>query len=78
VVFTRLDDTSGALLHLDSKRYYTLNETGVILWRALESGDDRETMVRALGGEFDVTAEAAREAVDEFFDELGREGLLSS
>jgi hypothetical protein len=76
VVYTRLDDTSAALLHLDSKRYYTLNETGSILWRLLEAGDSREAMARALGAEFDVSPDEARQAVVEFLDELRREGLL--
>jgi hypothetical protein len=78
VVFTPLDENSGALLHLDNKRYFTLNETGVILWRRLEAGDDRSAMARALEDEFDVTSEEARQAVDEFFDELRRERLLAS
>lgn len=77
VVFTDLDDTSAALLHLDNKRYYALNETGAVIWRLLESGKDRDAMVGALGEVFDVTPEGARVAIDEFLDELRRERLLS-
>ncbi len=77
VIFTRLDNTSAALLNLENKLYYTLNETGAVLWRRLECGDDREAMVRALCEGFDVSLEGAREAVDEFVEELRREGLLS-
>jgi hypothetical protein len=77
VIFTRLDDKAAALLHLDSKRYYTLNETGATLWSLLEAGSDRDSMAAALGDEFELTIEEARAAVDEFLDDLRRERLLS-
>jgi hypothetical protein len=35
VVFTRLNDTEAVLLHLETKRYYSLNETGARLWELL-------------------------------------------
>ena len=35
VLFTEIDDGSGVLLHLDTKFYYTLNATGVVVWKAL-------------------------------------------
>ena len=38
LVFTRLDATEAVLLHLGTKRYYTLNETGARIWELLQHG----------------------------------------
>ena len=34
------------LLHLDTGHYYTLNRTGLVIWQALEAGDDPLEAVR--------------------------------
>lgn len=37
-VLTELKDGTGVLLHLGSRHYYTLNRTGVLLWKLLVEG----------------------------------------
>jgi hypothetical protein len=42
VLFTDLEDGTSVLLHLDSKFYYTLNESGTAIWRALMDREGAE------------------------------------
>jgi hypothetical protein len=65
------------LLHLHTKRYYSLNETGAAVWRMLEDGSTREAIIQRLVAEFDVDTERAAAEVDRLLDELAAEQLIS-
>ncbi len=54
----------------------TLNETGAMLWRHLEEGCNRDTLVQALLAEYDVSRAQAQEDVDEFLEKLQQIGCL--
>jgi hypothetical protein len=41
------DGGEGFLLNLDTGRYYSLNRTGLLVWRALSEGDDPVSVVQA-------------------------------
>lgn len=64
------------LTTLDLNGILTLNETGALLWKALESGGGREAMVRALTEEYDVSPERAEADVDRFLGKLADAGVL--
>ena len=53
-----------------------LNDTGVLLWKALEHGADRDALVKALTDEYDVSRETALADVDEFLNTLIRIGCI--
>ena len=55
---------------LDFNGMLTLNETGAVLWRALEQGGDIEALVAALTAEYDVAPEVAKADVEEFMVKL--------
>ncbi len=76
VVYTSLDDSQAALLHLGTKRYYSLNETGMRIWGLLEEAAGTQDIAAALESEFDVGTEEASLCVAEFLEELSREGLV--
>lgn len=77
LIFTRLDDTEAVLLHLDTKRYYTLNETGTRIWELLQqSCRTQEEIVRALQGDYALTDEDAMPVLVNFINELKQEGLV--
>ncbi|MBQ7800867.1 MAG: PqqD family protein [Oscillospiraceae bacterium] len=61
---------------LDLDGILTLNETGALLWKTLEQGGDREAMIRALTGEYDVSPERAGADVDRFLGKLADAGVL--
>ncbi len=80
VLFTEIDDGSGVLLHLDTKFYFTLNSTGVVVWKALaaaEGEDDVASIARKLAEEFRVTPEIAERDVQTVLDQLRDDGLVT-
>lgn len=78
VVFTDLDDGSAILLHLQTKYYFSLNETGCFLWKLLERerGANEEEMVSELCAAFDVEPERAKTDVMEFLHDLQKQDLI--
>jgi hypothetical protein len=76
VVFTRLDTAEAVLLHLETKRYYSLNETGARLWELLQAGASPTGMAEVSQDEYIVTGAQALAAVRAFLDELHQEGLM--
>ena len=76
VVFTRFDETSAALLHLKTKRYYTLNETGSLIWDLITQEVEVNDIAVRITETYDVGVDDAREYVVEFLTSLRREGLL--
>jgi hypothetical protein len=76
LVFTRLDATEAVLLHLDTKRYYTLNETGARIWELLQQGRCAYEIARALQDDYAITDEAVLPVLLAFVDELQQEGLV--
>ena len=54
----------------------TLNDSGALLWRTLEQGGDRDTLVGVLLAEYDVTPEVAEADVDAFLAKLQGVGCL--
>lgn len=54
----------------------TLNETGAVLWKALETGTNRDGLIAALTSEYEVTAERAGADVDNFLTVLNQAGCL--
>ena len=76
VVFTRLDEFQAALMHLETKQYFSLNETGVLIWQNLERGSDLEAIANDLVAHYVIELDAARTRVAAFVDELTKEGLV--
>lgn len=71
VVCTVLDD-GGVLLHLDTKYYYSLNGTGVLVWSLIEGGEaDLAAALRPRYPGVDLAG-----GVEVFVAELARESLL--
>lgn len=64
------------LLHMDSKKYFRLNETAAFIWKRMERGADAATIVEELCAAFDVTADQARRAMDGLVHDLSSRGLL--
>ena len=56
----------------------TLNESGALLWRALEQGADRPTLLAALTAEYDVSDAQAEQDIDEFLSTLQKAGCLEA
>lgn len=71
-VFTPLDDGTGVLLNLETLFYYSLNRTGVALWREIDAGDSPtlDVLVQATCKRFEVDEDDARREIVAFVARL--------
>jgi hypothetical protein len=58
------------LLNLQTKRYFSLNETGTRIWEMVQQTADEEVIVATMLDEFDVDEPMARSEVRRILDEL--------
>jgi coenzyme PQQ synthesis protein D (PqqD) len=58
------------LLNLQTKRYYSLNETGTRIWEMVQQTADEEAIVASLLREYEVEEQMARAEVRRILDEL--------
>jgi hypothetical protein len=77
VIFSDLDDGEGVLVDLNAKRYYTLNETAIFVWRRLEKKLSAEEIARELADYYDVTSERASASVERLLGELATRKLIA-
>lgn len=64
VIFTDLDGLEGVLVDLNTKKYYQLNETACLIWRALEKRLPLSDIATELTERYDVTLEGAVSSID--------------
>lgn len=76
VVVTDIEGKEAVLLHLGTKMYFTLNETGLLIWKMLNSGLTPEEISERFSSEFDVSPEKAKESVFNLIGELITEKLV--
>ncbi len=78
-LLTELGDGTGVLLDLATKFYFTLNDTGVFVWKALVAREAASvaTLAEALSTEFAVDESTAAADTTVLVDELLRAGLCS-
>ena len=69
-------DGESVLLEMKRKRYYRLNETGQVIWRALEAGRSYRAVVAELIDTFEVDETSAQAELARFVAELSDAGLL--
>ena len=75
-VDTELDGNEVALLHRESKSYYSLNLTGMRIWQGLKQGLSLREISRRLQEEFRVEAETADRCVLELVGEMAEQKLV--
>lgn len=76
VVATTLDDSDSVLLHLNTRRYYTLNETGTRIWQLVNDELPVRDIVSSLLDEYEIDQEDLRRHVESLLSELQEEGLV--
>jgi hypothetical protein len=76
LVTTPISDDELVLLHLTTHRYYSLNETGRFIWRALADGHAPAQVVDEVLKEWDATRAEVEVYVTDLIDELTDEDLL--
>jgi hypothetical protein len=70
-------EDGAVLLHMRTKRYYSLNETGATIWQLLTDEVPLDEIAGRLAERYDVEPPAANEAVERLIDDLAAESLIS-
>ncbi len=65
------------VLNMRTKRYYSLNETGAVIWQMLENETPVRVVVEQLVASYDVDALTAANTVTQLLDELTAEALIA-
>jgi hypothetical protein len=69
-------DGETILLNLESGIYYSLNDTGGVLWALMESGRSQGQIIGQVADHYETDQVLLESMVDAFFDELKSEGLV--
>jgi hypothetical protein len=76
VIFTELNEKEAVLLHLGTKKYFALNETGISIWKYAEKGISIYDLVSKIKEDYAVSNKVATESIIDFLDELISEKLV--
>jgi hypothetical protein len=75
-VISEVIDGEAVMINMTTGNYYSLNETGAVIWDALERSASVEEIVGGLESSYDSTREQIEQAVGELVAELEREELI--
>ena len=78
VVVTDFDGGEGILVDLNTKRYYQLNETAMLVWRGLEQGKSINEIVDDVTASYEVAPEHATTSVQRLLDSFQTYKLVSA
>ena len=77
VIATELENNEAVLLHLGTKKYYSLNETGLRIWQMLSEGASLLRVHETLQNEYDIAPDHAEKCILDLTNELLNEKLLT-
>jgi Coenzyme PQQ synthesis protein D (PqqD) len=78
VVVTDFDGGEGILVDLNTKRYFQLNETAMIVWRGLEQGKSINEIVNDFTASYEVEPDHAQISVERLLDSFQTYKLVSA
>jgi len=76
IVYTDFQGTGGILVDLNTKQYYQLNETGSLIWRALEKGSSIDDIISEIRTVYEVSPEHAEASVEKLLNNLESRKLV--
>ncbi len=76
VIVTELDDEA-VLLNMQTKMYFSLNTTGLVIWNLLDQGLSLGMVAEKLLNEYEVSPEKAQQCVFDLVTQLSSEHLVS-
>lgn len=68
VVVTDFDGGEGILVDLNTKKYYQLNETAMVVWKGLEKGKTMSEIVAEIIASYEVAPDRATLSVQRIVD----------
>ena len=78
VVVTDFDGGEGILVDLNTKRYYQLNETAMVVWKGLEQGKSLNEIVADFTASYEVETDHAAVSVQRLLDSFQTYKLVSA
>jgi len=78
VVVTDFDGGEGILVDLNTKKYFQLNETAMVVWKGLEQGKTVGEIVDDMTAKYEVALEKATRSVERILDNFQTYKLLSA
>jgi hypothetical protein len=76
IVATQLDAGDGVLVDLNTKQYYQLNETAMLIWRALEDSHPFDQIVAEIMTVYKVDNEHAVTSAERLLKEFHERKLV--
>jgi len=77
IVFTDFDGVEGILVDLNTKKYYQLNETAMLIWKGLDKGLEPAAIADDIVAQYEVTPEEARQNVEKAVKQFAAYKLVS-
>ncbi len=78
VVVTDFDGGEGILVDLNTKKYFQLNETAMIVWRGLEQGKSVGEIANDITNNYEVALDRATNSVERILDNFQTYKLLGA
>lgn len=78
IVFTEFDGSEGILVDLNTKKYYQINETAMLIWKGLEKGMPPAQIVEEIVANYEVTPEEAARNVDTTLQNFAAHKLIGA
>ena len=78
VVVTDFDGGEGILVDLNTKKYYQLNETAMVVWKGLEKGKTPNEIAADITSSYEVALDKAQISVDRIVDNFQTYKLLTA
>ena len=77
VVVTDFDGGEGILVDLNTKKYYQLNETAMLVWKGLEQGKTMGEIAADITSNYEVALDKATLSVERIVDNFQTYKLVS-
>lgn len=78
VVVTDFDGGDGILVDLNTKKYYQLNETAMVVWKGLEQGKTTGEIAVDITSNYEVALDKATVSVERIVDNFQNYKLVSA
>ena len=75
-VIAELFDDEVVIINLDRGSYYSLDQAGLLIWRAIEAAADKPTIEGLLAERYSAEPGQIDDGLRQFFDELCAEALI--
>ena len=78
VISTAFDQGEGVLVDLNSKQYYQLNETAMLVWTCLEKQEPLPEIINKMTETYEVSSDHAAASVEKILKDFAAQRLVHS